>query len=231
MKKHIIITGASRGIGLETAKALAKKQVHVTAIARSQNKLRQLAGEFPEFIHPLTLDIIATDSIPRIEEHINQLGVYPDGIIHNAGLLINKTFNELTDADWHAQLQVNLMAPVKLTRDLLHLLKKNSHIVNIGSMGGFQGTDKFPGLTGYSVAKGALSILTECLSKELIPQQIQVNCLCLGAVQTEMLENAFPGLQAPVSPQQMGNYVADFVLHGNQFYNGKILPVALNNPS
>lgn len=231
MKKHIIITGASRGIGIETAKSLAKKKIHVTAIARSQNKLSQLAKEFPTFIHPLTLDITSQGSTSLIEEHIHQLGVNPDGIIHNAGLLINKQFSELTDADWSNQLQVNLMAPIKLTRDLLHLLKKHSHILNIGSMGGFQGSDKFPGLTGYSVTKGALSVLTECLSKELSLQQIQVNCLCLGAVQTEMLEEAFPGLKAPVSPQQMGNYIADFVLHGNQFYNGKILPVALNNPS
>jgi NAD(P)-dependent dehydrogenase (short-subunit alcohol dehydrogenase family) len=98
-------------------------------------------------------------------------------------------------------------------------------------MGGFQGSDKFPGLSAYSVTKGTLSILTECLAVELQDKNIKVNCLCLGAVQTEMLNEAFPGLTAPVEASQMGTYISDFVINGHTFYNGKVLPVALQNPS
>ena len=123
------------------------------------------------------------------------------------------------------------MAPVTLTRELLPFFTSGGHILHISSMGGFQGSDKFPGLSAYSTTKGALATLTECLAVELTEQNIQVNCLCLGAVQTEMLNQAFPGIQAPVHAEQMGEHIASFAIHGNKFYNGKVLPVALNNPS
>ena len=110
------------------------------------------------------------------------------------------------------------------------LVNKGSHVVNIGSMGGFQGSDKFPGLAAYSSAKGALGILSECLSTEFSSDEISVNCLCLGAVQTSMLEEAFPGYQAPVQANEMGSYISDFALKGHKFMNGKIIPIALNNP-
>jgi NAD(P)-dependent dehydrogenase (short-subunit alcohol dehydrogenase family) len=97
-------------------------------------------------------------------------------------------------------------------------------------MGGFQGSAKFPGLAAYSVSKGALSILTECLSVELSDKNIKANALCLGAVQTEMLEEAFPGIEAPLSAKEMGNYISNFAIEGSAFYNGKILPVALEDP-
>jgi NAD(P)-dependent dehydrogenase (short-subunit alcohol dehydrogenase family) len=105
-----------------------------------------------------------------------------------------------------------------------------SHIVNISSMGGFQGSAKFPGLSAYSVSKGALSILTEALSTEFASKDIRVNALCLGAVQTEMFEEAFPGFKAPLSAEEMGHYIADFALTAHRFYNGKILPVSLEDP-
>lgn len=230
MQKHIIITGASRGIGFETALHLAAEGHKVTAIARSENELNNLENLYPDLITALPLDLTRSSSLEKIINYLSENKIKADGLINNAGLLINKPFPELTDEDWNRQLSVNLMIPVKLTREILSFFSEESHIVNIGSMGGFQGSSKFPGLTGYSVAKGALTILTECLSTELSDHKISCNCLCLGAVQTEMLNEAFPGLEAPVHPQQMGRYIADFIINGHQFYNGKILPVSLDNP-
>jgi short-subunit dehydrogenase len=230
MQKHIIITGASRGIGFETARNLAMAGHKVTAIARSEDELNKLKNLYPDLISILPLDLTLSSSLDKIIHYLSDNKINVDGLINNAGLLINKPFPELTDEDWDRQLSVNLMIPVKLTRKILNFFSDQSHIVNIGSMGGFQGSSKFPGLTGYSVAKGALTILTECLSTELSDQKISCNCLCLGAVQTEMLNKAFPGLEAPLQPQQMGKYISDFVINGHQFYNGKILPVALDNP-
>ncbi|MEX2436153.1 MAG: SDR family oxidoreductase [Balneolaceae bacterium] len=230
MQKHIVITGASRGIGFETARNLAMAGHKVTAIARSEDELNKLKNLYPDLISILPLDLTLSSSLDKFVHYLSENKINVDGLINNAGLLINKPFPELTDEDWDRQISVNLMIPVKLTRKILKFFSEESHIVNIGSMGGFQGSSKFPGLTGYSVAKGALTILTECLSTELTDQKISCNCLCLGAVQTEMLNEAFPGLEAPVQPQQMGKYIADFVINGHGFYNGKILPVALDNP-
>lgn len=231
MTKHIIITGASRGIGFETALYLAKKGNKITAIARSENKLNKLKVLGGDNIHTLALDITTKSAGNQILKHLQRLDLSVDGLIHNAGLLIKKPFDETSDQEWEQQLNINLMAPVRITKALLSSFSKDAHILNISSMGGFQGSSKFPGLSAYSVSKGALSILTECLGEELIHKNIYTNCLCLGAVQTEMLEQAFPGYNAPLQPEEMGNYIGEFILTGHRYYNGKILPVTTNNPS
>lgn len=230
MSKHILITGASRGIGYETVKYLADQNCSITAISRSEDKLNQLRAYAPEQIFSLPLDITHNDAVNQIQEHLKGHQLSIDGLIHNAGLLLNKPFLEQTDEDWEQQISVNLMAPIRLIRSLISLFSQDSHIVNIGSMGGFQGSEKFPGLSAYSTVKGALAILTECLALELADYNIKVNCLCLGAVQTEMLETAFPGIDAPVNPTEMARYIGDFTIKAGTFMNGKIVPVALNNP-
>lgn len=231
MTKHIIVTGASRGIGFETALYLANKGHRVTAIARSENKLTMLKSAGGENIQILALDITTQSAGDQILKYLHQMNLSVDGIVHNAGLLIKKPFEETSDKEWELQININLMAPVRITRALLSSFTTDAHILNISSMGGFQGSSKFPGLSAYSVSKGALSILTECLGEELIQKNIYTNCLCLGAVQTEMLEQAFPGYSAPVQPEEMGKFIGEFILTGHRYYNGKILPVATNNPS
>lgn len=228
--KHIIVTGASRGIGAETALNLAKNGHKVTVISRTEKRLENLQNHFPEHIYSLALDITEKKSTDQIKSYLTETEKRIDGLVHNAGLLINKSFKDQTDRDWQEQMEVNLLAPVRITRELIPYFSKTSHIVNISSMGGYQGSSKFPGLSAYSVSKGALCILSEMLAVELSGYDIRSNSLCLGAVQTEMLEQAFPGLEAPVTPKQMGEFVANFVLNGHNFYNGQVLPVTLGNP-
>ena len=228
--KTIVITGASRGIGFETAKYLASENNRVIAVARTGEALKELKDHYPEHIHIHRGDLNNPDDCSGILSLCNDNAFRIDAIINNAGLLISAPFSELSDADWLSMVQTNLLAPVRLVRNLIPLMNPGSHIVNISSMGGFQGSSKFPGLSAYSASKGALTILTECLAIELGEHKISSNCLCLGAVQTEMLENAFPGFEAPVSAADMGAYVGNFTLNAHKFYNGKILPVTLADP-
>lgn len=230
MSKTAIVTGASRGIGYETSIALAEKGHHVVAVARSKDDLKELAETHPDLIRAFPADLTVDKDLTRLVEEISNVYNGVDILINNAGALINKSFEELTEEDWQKMINVNLLTAVNLTRRLLSGFNDHAHILNISSMGGFQGSDKFPGLSAYSVAKGALSILSECLSIELADRNIISNTLCLGAVQTEMLEQAFPGFEAPVSAKEMGAYIANFSLEGSKFYNGKVLPVALSNP-
>jgi len=109
-------------------------------------------------------------------------------------------------------------------------MPSGSHIVNISSMGGFQGSAKYAGLSYYSASKAALACLTECLANEFKEYGISMNCLALGSVQTEMFEEAFPGYKAPVDVKQMAEFISGFALTGHKFFNGKILPVAVGNP-
>ena len=145
-------------------------------------------------------------------------------------MLINKSFEQLTELDFVEMLQSNYIGHVRMIQAMIPMMPKGAHILNIGSMGGFQGSIKFPGLAAYSASKAALHTLTECLAIELADKEIKVNCLALGSAQTEMLEAAFPGYQSPVMAFEMGKYIADFSVTGHRFFNGKVLPVAVSTP-
>ncbi len=231
MSKTAIVTGASKGIGREIAMALARQNHRVLAVARTEQLLQELQQNQPDYIDFLAVDLTNTDEIQNLANHLDEQNSSVDILVNNAGALINKTFMDLSKEDWQYMLQVNLMSVIELTKALVPKMDTGAHIVNISSMGGFQGSSKFPGLTAYSVAKGGVSILSECLAAELADDNITVNALCLGSVQTEMFNNAFPNFEADVSPEDMGTYIADFALNGSTFYNGKVLPVALSNPS
>lgn len=231
MSKLAVITGASRGIGYETGLSLAKHACNVMAVARSEDKLKTLQSQYPNYINYFPADLTHQSHLAELVEHLSGKTKGVDILINNAGALVNKPFTALTKEDWQHMLDANLMSVINVTRAMLPLLNTDSHIVNISSMGGFQGSDKFPGLTAYSVAKGAVSILSECLAAEFADKGIYVNALCLGSVQTGMFETAFPDFSADVSPDKMGTYIADFALNGSTFYNGRVLPVALSRPS
>jgi 3-oxoacyl-[acyl-carrier protein] reductase len=230
---NIVITGASSGIGREIAMKMAEEPHNrIFAIARNETALRSLADNCPnKNIAVVALDISGPRSLLR--ELKNSLSIDPGTInilINNAGYLVNKPFADYSDQEIASLVSVNFSAPAVLITELLPLLSRGSHVVNIGSMGGYQGSLKFAGLSYYSATKGALAILTECLAAEYADRGISFNCLCPGAVQTEMFSRAFPGLSAPVSPAEMAAFIADFAINGNKFFNGKILPVALSVP-
>lgn len=229
MTKVAIVTGASRGIGREICKVLAENGHQAVAIARSENPLKKLAGTHAN-ISAMPADLTDPEAINRLVNQLTEEFSGIDILVNNAGALINKSFTELTLEDWRSQFESNVVSAINITKQLLPHFNNDAHIVNISSMGGFQGSAKFPGLAAYSVSKGALSILTECLAVELSDKNIKANALCLGAVQTKMLEEAFPGIEAPVTANEMGNYVANFALDGSAFYNGRILPVSLEDP-
>ena len=226
MSKNIVILGASQGIGAALVEVFAKEPSNkVIALARQVELMKDLFKQENVFAYKL-------DLIENVHEQIDQLKL-PDSIdilINNAGLLINKPFETITHQDFHNSYQVNVIGIMEATQALLPLLKDGAHIVNISSMGGFQGSLKFAGLTAYSTAKAALCAFTEMFAEEYKATNIHMNCLCLGAVQTEMLAQAFPGYEAPTSPEQMANFIANFAEHSGQLLNGKIIPVSASNP-
>jgi 3-oxoacyl-[acyl-carrier protein] reductase len=226
--KYIVVTGTSRGIGLETVRYLASRQHHVLALSRNTSHVGALAAQYDGLIHFESVDI-ADESI-HLEQVISKYFGQVDALINNAGALVNKPFVDTSIAEWKSLININLLSTIRMVHACLPLMSRNAQILNISSMGGFQGSTKFPGLSAYSTTKGAISILTECLSEELMSRGIHVNAFCLGAVQTEMLSEAFPGYKAPVNPEEMASFIGDFVLMHGKFFNGKILPVAINNP-
>lgn len=223
--KNIVITGASRGIGLAMVQWFSENHHNVWALSRNISPIEEL--NLPN-VHPFSIDISDEKSVE--DWAANAAPNTVDILINNAGKLINKPFLQTTQADFEAVYKVNVFGLANLTRLLLSKMNTSSHVVNISSMGGINGTSKFPGLAAYSSSKGAVSILTELLAEECKATGPSVNALALGAVQTEMLSEAFPGLEVPMDANTMADYIAHFALEGHRFYNGKVLPVSNTTP-
>ncbi len=227
MSKNIIVTGTSRGIGFELVQVLAAQGHQVLALSRNIESLTKLNLEN---LNVIATDIGNTDDLIQVSDFVSTHWQSVDVIIHNAGKLVNKPFAETTTNDFLEVYKVNVFAIAELTKILLPYLKNKSHVIAISSMGGIQGSMKFPGLAAYSSSKGAVITLFELLAEEYKEQGIAFNTLALGAVQTEMLAEAFPDYKAPTSAVAMAKYIADFALTGSQFYNGKVLQVSSSTP-
>ena len=225
--KNVIITGTSRGIGFELAKQFAENGHQVLALSRNTKPLQEFNHKN---ITVISVDLSVNSDLEKVTDFIKKEWKHVDILINNAGKLINKPFTDLSSDDFLEVYKVNVFAVAELTKLMIPFMAKGSHVVTVSSMGGVQGSLKFPGLAAYSSAKGAVITLSELLAEEFKEKQIAFNVLALGAVQTEMLAEAFPDYQAPLSATEMANYIFDFSLTGNKYYNGKVLHVSSTNP-
>lgn len=225
--KNIIITGTSRGIGFELVHLFASQGHNVLALSRNAQPVSNLNFDN---ITSMAFDLSNAEDYKKVTAFVEDNWKQVDVLINNAGTLLNKPFNETTMADFEYVYKTNVFGVAELTRVMVPFMKAKSHVVTISSMGGVQGSMKFPGLAAYSSSKGAVITLTELLAEEYKASGIAFNVLALGAVQTEMLEEAFPGYQAPTTAQEMAAYIADFSLNGHKYYNGKMLQVSSSTP-
>jgi NAD(P)-dependent dehydrogenase (short-subunit alcohol dehydrogenase family) len=228
---NIIVIGGTRGIGKEIVIRLSHNidnQIIVTG--RNEKALEHLSS-YSDNIHALRLDLASKNTdyellLRGIKSHF----ISVDVLINNAGLLISKGFSEIDEKDARMMMETNFFGPSMVIKKLKPLMSEGSHIVNITSMGGFQGSSKFKGMAYYSASKAAFACLSECLAGEFAESGISVNCLAMGAVQTEMLEEAFPGYKAPLTAKEMAEFISYFAVNGHKYFNGKVLPVAVSTP-
>jgi NAD(P)-dependent dehydrogenase (short-subunit alcohol dehydrogenase family) len=227
MSKYVIITGTSRGIGYELVKLFAKAGHKVLALSRNAQPINDL---LLDNVTSFAFDLTKPEDFIWVEDFINTNWGKVDILINNAGKLNNKPFSETTTSDFERIYKTNVFGVAELIRYMVPYMKKDGHVVNISSMGGVQGSVKFSGLSAYSSSKGAVITLTELLAEEYKETGPAFNVLALGSVQTEMLEEAFPGYKAPLTAKEMANYIFDFALNWNKFYNGKLLQVSSSTP-
>ena len=228
---NIIINGGTRGIGREIVVYLAGNNLNnIIVTGRDEKSLKSLSDRYMN-VHALAIDLSVFETqsemfINAVLRHFKHVDI----LINVAGNLVAKEFIKTGNDEARLMMETNFFGPASVIKILKPYMTAGSHIVNITSMGGFQGSSKYKGLSYYSASKAALACLTECLATEFSESGIKVNCLALGAVQTEMLAEAFPGYQAPVAAAEMGEFIAEFALKGHKLFNGKILPVAVSNP-
>lgn len=226
MSKNIVITGTSSGIGLELAKFFIRSKHHVLAISRNNSDLRSLNLKG---LYALDFDITNYERYDSLNKYLKNFENI-DVLINNAGLLVNKPFEDTSLEDFQKVYSTNVFSVAMLTKFLIKRMNNRSNVVNISSIGGVEGTLKFPGLAAYSSSKGALNILTEMLAEEYKEQGIHFNSLALGSVQTKMLNKAFPGFKASTSAQDMAKYIYDFSTEGYKLINGKVISISSTTP-
>lgn len=227
-EKVIVVLGASRGIGASIVKIFAQNNdFQIIALSRNLSRMQEQFEAFDN-VYSYAFDLSSANVREKAEEIFTKFKKI-DILINNAGALVNKPFAELSHDDISLSFQVNIIGVMGVTQAAVGFMSQ-AHIVNISSIGGFQGSVKFPGLSAYSTSKAALCGFTELFAEEYKDTAITMNCLCLGAVQTEMLEEAFPGYLAPLSADEMASYITEFALNGNKWMNGKIIPVSLTTP-
>ena len=226
MSKNIVITGTSSGIGLELAKFFIKSNHHVLAISRNNSDLRSLNLNG---LYAVDFDITNSERYDSLNKYLSNFKNV-DVLINNAGLLINKPFEDTSLEDFQKVYSTNVFSVAMLTKFLVKRMNDRSNVVNISSVGGVEGTLKFPGLAAYSSSKGALNILTEMLAEEYKNHGIHFNSLALGSVQTKMLNKAFPGFKASTSALEMAKYIYDFSMEGYKLINGKVISISSTTP-
>lgn len=224
---NIIITGSSRGIGFEMAKLFADAGHQVLALSRNDKPISDL--KHPNIIS-FPFDLSKEADLGKLEKFIENSWEQVDVLINNAGKLLNKPFLDITASEFEDVYKVNVFGVASVTKVVLPKMSKTGHVITISSMGGVQGSLKFPGLAAYSSSKAAVITLTELWAEEYKESGPSFNVLALGAVQTEMLEEAFPGYQAPTTALEMATYIKDFALTGNKLFNGKLIQVSNSTP-
>ncbi|MBT8266204.1 MAG: SDR family oxidoreductase [Bacteroidia bacterium] len=225
--KNVIITGTSRGIGFELAHLFANQGHNVLTLSRNAQPVNNLHFDN---ITSFAFDLCKKEDYLKVVKFVKDEWTKVDVLINNAGTLLNKPFAETTMDDFETVYKTNVFGVAEMTRIITPFMPKNGHVITISSMGGVQGSMKFPGLAAYSSSKGAVITLTELLAEEYKESGPSFNVLALGAVQTEMLAEAFPGYQAPTTAKEMAEYIFDFALNGNKFYNGKVMQVSSSTP-
>ena len=192
MEKVAIVTGASRGIGREIARSLAKQNIKVIAnYNNSEEKAIELKKELEA--EGIVIDIVKADVSKREEiKHLVQyaIGNYGkiDILINNAGISEYKLFTDETDEDWNKVINTNLYSAFAVSQEVIpNMIKnKNGCIINISSVWGMVGASME---VLYSVSKAGIDGLTKALAKELGPSNIRVNAIAPGIVDTDMCKN------------------------------------------
>lgn len=234
-QRIFFITGVSRGIGREMFMECARRpDLKVVGVSRNKEALEAMEKTFMDegikdaylFTHDITHPL--TDEIKKSLEQFGRIDV----LVNNAGMMVNKPFLEITHDDWLRCYETNVYGPLRLIQETFSWLSASNgaHVVNIGSMGGVQGSVKFPGLSTYSSSKAALLGLAECLAEELKDSSVRVNTVNLGAVQTEMLNAAFPGFKASHQPAEVAKWLIEFGLNSGAFMHGKSVELSDSTP-
>jgi len=208
--KVAIVTGGGRGIGRATALLMAREGARVVICSRSQAELDEVAAQ-SEAVSTLCGSVADETFVERLFTEAARITGRVDVLVNNAATLGRRLFAELEPSLWDEVLGVNLRGAYLCSRAAFKQMAAQSPmggtIVNLSSLSGIHGPEKFPGLVAYNVSKAGVLSLTDSLAVEGKPYGIRVNTVGPGAVDTAMLREAGHGLKAGATPEDIARSI------------------------
>ena len=183
MNKIVLVTGASRGIGLEVAKIFSKEGYKVIGTSRGDFNLGDLIGDSSAM--SVQLDLMSKESINDLFEVLKSKDILPSVLINNAGITKDQLFLRMKDKDWDEVIETNLNGLFRVTKAFIKPMVKNKfgRVINISSVAGLMGNS---GQVNYSSSKSAMVGFSRSLAKELGSRNITSNVVAPGFIETDM---------------------------------------------
>lgn len=220
----VLITGGGSGIGAACAEEFLRRGRPVVVVGRTASRLRSVKGALA-LAGDVGDEAFARRAFAAARRRFGSVDI----LVNNAAHLVKKSFVDTTAAEWDETMRTNLRGPFLFSREFLRAAKPGRAIVHIGSLGGVQGTQKFPGLSAYTVSKHGVTGLAAAMAVEARPLGVAVFCVAPGAVDTAMLRKAAPGLKAGAIPSDIARVVADLAESARpDLLSGAVIPLDTN---
>jgi NAD(P)-dependent dehydrogenase (short-subunit alcohol dehydrogenase family) len=234
IQNHItIITGAGRGIGRATALRFARQGARIVLFSRTATTLAQVAREIEDEGHPVLSiagDVSSEKDVVSLFDRVMETYGRVDTLVNCAGIVAVKPFVDMDAAIWDGVINVNLRGTFLCCREAFRVMtaQRSGVIINLSSLSGVKGVEKFPGLSAYNVSKAGVASLTEILAIEGKPHNIRVCAVSPGAVDTEMLRQAAPHLHAGMTPDDMAEILLLLADDSGRMLSGTNLEIFSN---
>ena len=228
-----IITGAGRGIGRAAALRFAREGARVVLFSHTAATLAQIAREIEGEGHSVLSfagDVSSEEDVVSLFQRVMEAYERVDALVNCAGIVAVKPFVEMDAATWDHVINVNLRGTFLCCREAFRVMaeQRSGVIINLSSLSGVKGVEKFPGLSAYNVSKAGVASLTEILAVEGKPHNIRVCAVSPGAVDTEMLRQAAPHLHAGMTPGDMAEILLFLADDSGRMLNGTNLEIFSN---
>lgn len=222
-----VVTGASSGIGKATAEMLVSRGARVAVFARSADKLRAIAERHGDQMVAVVGDVADHEAVDRLFSVCEGTFGTCDLLVNNAGMIHPRPLLETTAEEWDRLIAVNLRGVYLASRRALGgmIARRSGVIVNVASISGVAGPEKFPGYVSYCASKAAVIALTEALAVEVRGHGVRVNCISPGAVDTPMWEEASGGSRASMTPGEVAETILFLASARSRPLNGQNLHV------
>jgi len=222
-----IVTGASSGIGRATAELLIERGARVAVFARSAGKLKSLARKYEGRMIAVPGDVSDADSIERLFAETESQCARCDILINDAGTYVSKRIEKMSERDWDRVFAVNVRGAFLAIRRAAKgmIARRSGSIVNVSSISGVLGPEKFPGFSAYCASKAALISFTESLAVELKEHGVRVNCVSPGSVDTAMWAAVSGGARADMTPAEVAEVILFLASERSRPMNGQNIHV------